>query len=447
MELYENVGVVLPAPLESLLEVSFCHRADDHACGKLKGLIHEEDGKAWAQTPWGAGISAYDLKGGRNLVFSGLITRICIRKGRKLEVELEWAGFSVLMDIEKKTRSFQKTGDTYGERFLTLVKEYGGDFMDRGGGGKTIETPYVQFEETDWEFMKRLASMAGAHIYPGIKGTVPQVYMGLGDGGQEGAFPVWEAAKKQVKEYLAFQQYKSAMEQSFLLCRVKGYGRYEVGDMVQCAGAALQVAEVQGRMEHGEWVYQYGLGQKGDRPVPQRKNSRLKGKGFQGTVLAVGNDQVRLHLDIDREQKEQEAFWYPCKRIDWYCMPEAGSKAMLCFASDDEGEAYVSALHRTDGEENEKSHDPQVKYLGTQPGKEWKFSPGAIRLHGGEGTVFINLDQKEGIQVQSKEDISVSSEGGILLNGEHIAIDSKDRVLLHTKKTVIVMDCKVQMKG
>ncbi len=181
MELYENVGVDLPAPLESLSELSFWHRADDHGYGKLTGLIHEEDVDTWAQTADGAGITVYDMKGGKNRVFAGLITNIRVRKGRQLQIELEFASRSVLMDIEKKSRSFQKTGGTFEDRLLAITREHGGDFMDRSKIGKTIRIPYIQLEETDWEFIKRLASAAGEHICPGIKGDIPQIYMGFGD--------------------------------------------------------------------------------------------------------------------------------------------------------------------------------------------------------------------------------------------------------------------------
>ena len=447
MKLYENVGVDLPAPLESLSELSFWHRADDHGYGKLTGLIHEEDVDTWAQTADGAGITVYDMKGGKNRVFAGLITNIRVRKGRQLQIELEFASRSVLMDIEKKSRSFQKTGGTFEDRLLAITREHGGDFMDRSKSGKTIRIPYIQLEETDWEFIKRLASAAGEHICPGIKGDIPQIYMGFGDGGKEGIFSLPDTVEKQVKEALCFQQYKSETEQSFLLYRVKSYDRYQLGDQIRCAGMSLQVLEVHGWMEHGEWIYQYGLGQKKGQPLLERKNKALKGKTLMGTVLTVGKDQVKIHLDIDKEQKEADAFWYPFKRIDWYCMPELGARVGLYLPSDDESRAYVTGVHRTDGEENEKSQDPQVKYLGTQPGEEWKFSPEGIQFHGSEERIFMRLDEEEGIQIQSQDNISMTSQGGIFFRGDQIEIEGGERVLLHTKQTFIVMDHKVQMKG
>ena len=200
-------------------------------------------------------------------------------------------------------------------------------------------------------------------------------------------------------------------------------------------------------MEHGEWIYQYGLGQKKGQPLLERKNKALKGKTLMGTVLTVGKDQVKLHLDIDKEQKEADAFWYPFKRIDWYCMPELGARVGLYLPSDDESRAYVTGVHRTDGEENEKSQDPQVKYLGTQPGEEWKFSPEGIQFHGSEERIFMRLDEEEGIQIQSQDNISMASQGGIFFRGDQIEIEGGERVLLHTKQTFIVMDHKVQMKG
>ena len=58
------------------------------------------------------------------------------------------------MDLEKN-RSFQDKHMTYGKLLRKIVSSYeGGDIIDHLSDGKEIEELFVQYQETDWEFLK-----------------------------------------------------------------------------------------------------------------------------------------------------------------------------------------------------------------------------------------------------------------------------------------------------
>ncbi|WP_252238059.1 hypothetical protein [Clostridium sp. VAP51] len=62
------------------------------------------------------------------------------------------------MDLEKKSRSFQGEYLTYTEIFNTINKIHNAQMIDYVTNSKTIDNMIVQYNETDWEFLKRLAS-------------------------------------------------------------------------------------------------------------------------------------------------------------------------------------------------------------------------------------------------------------------------------------------------
>jgi len=61
-------------------------------------------------------------------------------------------------------------------------------------------------------------------------------------------------------------------------------------------------------------------------------NEKIQGNSIEGTVLAVQNQEIKLHLNIDQEQDEATAYWYPFvpPTTDMlYLMPQIGTNASL----------------------------------------------------------------------------------------------------------------------
>ena len=61
------------------------------------------------------------------------------------------------------------------------------------------------------------------------------------------------------------------------------------------------------------------------------RNPKLSGASLSGVVLDRDKDRVRLHLEVDPEQKKEEACWFPYASAytaegnsGWYFMPEVG---------------------------------------------------------------------------------------------------------------------------
>lgn len=431
----------------SVTQLELRQEAGEHVWLKIRGVIEEDMIRRAVETGADSAVEVYLLEENQ-LLFSGVPVSLKIEHGENTEAVLEAASRSILMDIEKKNRSFQRKTMKYTKLFEEVIRGYDGDFMVREQKEDDIETPYIQYGETDWQFLKRLASGYGCTLYVHAGGDKPQVYIGMGDGGEEpeGQPSAWQM-KKQVEEYLRFKKEADVMEQGFLQCGVTGTTRYRIGDKICCSGIEFHIAGMKAALTHGEIRYTYQLVKKDGIPVRKLRNPCLQGITCAGSVLEAGRNRVKIHLDMDKEQNEADAYWYPTVRTDWYCMPESGSRVFLRIPSDDEKEAYVTNQQRTDGESSGTTRNPDEKCMETKDGKELKFTADAVRIHGAGNRVRMELEERKGITVKSAEGIRLDAGNVFRCHGKTVTIKSGERVLLHTPRTAVVLDDIIQVKG
>ena len=129
-------------------------------------------------------------------VFAGLIDDIMIEKaGGNTYAEVKGVSYSILMDKEKKKRSFQDINLSYYDIARQIVEEYDNAGLvwnlDRD---EKIGRPLIQYQETDWELLMRLSS----HLHGGIFADESQgclkLYAGVKENGAEEEIDdyVWE---------------------------------------------------------------------------------------------------------------------------------------------------------------------------------------------------------------------------------------------------------------
>lgn len=88
-----------------------------------------------------------------------------------------------------------------------------------------IGKPVVQYEETDWEFCRRMAGSMGVGIFSHADGTHPHLTAGLAEG---------RAAE-------------------FLYYEVSTGQHYRIGDHARYKGRKLYIYEAKAALERGNW--------------------------------------------------------------------------------------------------------------------------------------------------------------------------------------------------
>lgn len=370
---------------------------------------------------------------------------------------------TLLMDLEKKSRSFQNADMTYKELISKILADYdGGDTIDRLSREKNLGKLLVQYQETDWEFLKRLASHFHGGLLAACEFGVPKVYFGAKSKTISGTMEQHDyTVEKQMLQYrrLSANGYSDFMEPDAICYTVANGEYYELGSEVIYLGISLCVSRLEAELVKGEIVFRYQLRSEKGMGKQTIYADYLTGASIQAEVLDVIKDKVKVKLDIDDSQDVDTAWEFPYQTMytageagGWYCMPEKGDTIMVYFPSNREQDAVAATSSRGSDGAGERMENPRIKYFRTRDGKEIRFTPDAVEIicedADGETTAQITLHQEDGIELYSRNGITFTSEKGIRLEAEdEIEITASERIRLHCKKSRIQMDTMVDIAG
>ncbi len=106
----------------------------------------------------------------QEVLFSGYIESIVMHKeGNLLEVKIRLIGATKKMDMTKKTVAFQNVSMSYEQLIKYVNMQYGKSLvLTNANVESTIDNLIVQYNETDWEFLKRLATRFNTGLYPQV---------------------------------------------------------------------------------------------------------------------------------------------------------------------------------------------------------------------------------------------------------------------------------------
>ncbi len=146
-------------------------KINDHAKLYVKGIIDSEKGDKYVEGANDESFIKVSVKDDNNHIkdlFQGIVTSIGINTSNDVKIlEIEALSQTFLMDINKKNRTFQNESSTYRNIINTVNSSYKNiSIVDNITETSKIDTFIVQYKETDWEFVKRLASYFNSWIVP-----------------------------------------------------------------------------------------------------------------------------------------------------------------------------------------------------------------------------------------------------------------------------------------
>lgn len=108
-------------------------------------------------------VKAVSEHGEEQVYFYGILTGMQMKKEAQTSVmTIEIRTGSFLLDIEKHTRSFQDAGFTYESVAASCVTPAGGYSIMLEKEDEPTGCFLMQYDETDWAFIRRIASYAGS---------------------------------------------------------------------------------------------------------------------------------------------------------------------------------------------------------------------------------------------------------------------------------------------
>ncbi|MBO5055735.1 MAG: hypothetical protein J6C64_05185 [Lachnospiraceae bacterium] len=425
-----------PLTFLSILDIRIKEEVGEHGTATVTGYIEDEmeeeylaylTGEVWEK------LEKVGKDGEREILFYGMITDFSIDSGyHQKKMTLQITTGSCLLDREKHLRSWQESSVTCEQIFRMLCSEYPGSSVTFNSPLEEAEGKLVlQYYETDWQFLKRLASRKHKFLVAesGRKGAVFSYDLPKGEPAEfpeHGKYTV----KKELEEYRKKKSsgLLSLQEEDSLIYVVQCRDSHRIGDYMTIHGRKLFICKIQSRLEKGELLHDCYLKLQKGMEVPEIRQEEMTGAALEAVIKKVKEDKVQAVILADENAGQEINIWYPYATVystpdgtGWYCMPEPGDRVRLIIPGGEEKEAFVaSSVHMETDSADRK--DPDVKSLKSKYQKEVRFTPETIVITNNQGT-RIELTDKEGIHIvsahsvmlEAAEDLTISSDTGSLI--------------------------------
>ena len=346
-----------------------------------------------------------------------------------LTLQITARSLSWMLDLEKKYRSFQKTEQTHSEIVSAILEEYGAS-ADFNINDRPIEKPYIQYNETDWEFVRRISSRLEAQVVPMARSDFLGIHVG---------FPIGKSASR-----LDTATYRFALDDEFCRNRSGYKGQYVYYDVDDCiprhiGDAVLFQGDVWYVCESTAWVdksksvllFTYRLaGANYCKALPEY-NPVFRGRSLTGKVIERQAEKLRLHLDIDEEQNVGDAYfytWLPESGNIMYNMPPLETSVSLYSQNADEQSAICIRNVRANGSVCPLTQDVTQRFLMTEPGKSLSLKPETMDLTATETGDSALLDDNFGCHISSKKEVVIKAVGNISIRGAAVNMQAPKEV-------------------
>ncbi|MDR1550302.1 MAG: phage late control D family protein [Hungatella sp.] len=451
--------IVRPFEDLEILDYRSGQQVNDHAQVHMKGRIpidrKEDYMKLGKRQTW---VQVIAISGKEEaILFYGLMEKLRMEVAAgNCMVELDLCSGTKLMDYEDHTRSFQEDELTYSSLLDICNQGYeeAAKIMTEGNG-KKINRFIMQYGETDWEFIKRLASMNHTVVFADCSTKGERYHFGIPDrkGENEGlAGEYW--TQYDMQEYWNKKKHGLSVQPEDMMSSVwETREIHKLGERIIVDGRELFIWKIDSCLKGNELYHTVFMKSRRGLQEPLYDNVHIAGVSLLGNVVKVKDEKVQITIQSDENAAECGMRWYSFSTVysspdgtGWYCMPEIGDTIRLYFPVSKETEAYVaSAYHEGDARLRK---NPECKFLRNKEGKEVQLSPGRILMTNNDGT-FIELSDEEGINIVSEGSVNLRSEGSVSITSSNssITMSAPKKVTVKRGDSVLNLNGDLTMEG
>ena len=429
----------------SIQDLKIIRSVNAHAQASVTVQIRDEweercigilSGETWVKV---TGISEQDGSGSaiHTVLFYGLVTDFSFsHDGYGTTMSLVLTSGTILMDLEPHFRVFQNKTSLCTMIHKKIVGSYpeGRVLMTEGGSDKTSGV-LIQYHETDWEFLRRIAARTGRYLVPDAPRKGVRYTIGL-PGGIRREMPVDSIRTKlDMREYM--EKTCSGMvglrAADMMELIITDREIYQIGDKISYQGAEYYICQIVTEYQKGECIHTYYLRKKeAVRPLPI-SHETVTGCSFDAVVTGVQKDKVQIKIAGDEWNARDGKKWFLYSTVysspdgtGWYCMPEEGDSVRLYVPDREENSFVMSAVHK---ETDAARQNPEYKSFKTKYGKEILFTPDSIVMTNNQG-MMVEMNDSEGIMITSDKDIVVEAKEDLTIaSGSASLLIAADDVL------------------
>lgn len=463
---YENI-VLSTYKTEHILTLELTKDINEHGQLYLTAIVPEEVAEDYVYTTTSftpVTVSYYTKEGHLEVLFRGIVSNIQIsRQGNVYYMNLCVKGNTSTMDIIKQSRSFQNTSMTLHQLIKEVMSKYENSDYIISIPDAPVGRLVMQYQETDWIFLKRLLSHYGARLIPDVRTEKMSFFIGTPNQGETYDIePYQYCVFKALDEYRMVKKnrWPDVKETDFTVFQIKDYRVFQVGDYINLSGKNLIVQSARHILNDGILKNEYELKRKEGLKGLEVYHAGIVGISLSGTVADISRDKVKVNLEIDEPGRAM--YWFPYSTMSaspdgsgWYCMPEKGDEVRVYFPTNEEKDAYavsaVSGYQPVEGDVEDRMANPEVKYLRTKQNQEIQFAEEGIIINSGDGQSSIILGKSGQLTVYGKNTVNVTAEKTLsLVSKGQLLIGANNSVTLKRGEgTSIVLDSdgNVKMKG
>lgn len=427
----DNNIIINPFEIINLLKCTITKEINNHYSAEVLGIISEKNAEKNIYNcaeDSGISICAYDESGDKKTIFKGIIETIRLEiVGGLYTIAVKASSYSILLDQRECCRTFQNSNQTY-KNICEFIKSRNKNafFIYTEGIKEKTKDIIVQYDETDWMFLKRIASFLHTVIVPDVENDNICLCFGIPE--KIKTYTTSESyyqIQRNVLEYFDKNQNNvpSFSEQDAQEYIIETRDIWDLCSQVNFFNRYLFVYKIETRYEGQELIHKYYLRTKAGFKTKKQYNLKLIGVSLPGRIIKIKNDRVKTWVDVDDDQPVESAKWFLFSTVysspdgtGWYAMPEINDAVRLYFPDEDERNAYiVSAVHS--GPSNKRRKKPNIKSFCTIYEKELEFAPGHIRITNNDG-MMIELNDKSGITLVSNKNINLTSSNNITISGD-----------------------------
>ena len=398
---------------------------NDHVTLRLLLLVEEEKIEALIHGIGdGDDIEVYKAEAD-GLLYAGKITDAKMEQDRSLHLlQLEAASYTMEWGLAPVSQSFLNLDTTYRQVMDKVLKnQKDAEILDCATKGAVIPDFLLQYEESDWNFLVRLASHFHTFMVPDCRAAHGRAYFGIPDLGEEYVLSDEEFTEiKDMDQYYRLGREQKILPQETLKWKVTARQDFCLAQKVRFRGISAIVTRIQYQTVEGELVRTYELSRRKGVLCAPEKNPHIFGMSIPATVKERSGNCVRVHFHIDPEYDNSpnvKYFTYAIESSFIYCMPEVGSQVHIYFPGDDEKDAIAVHAIRTSGGSSSSGYAqiPDNKSFSNVNGAELLMTP---------SKAIVSADQEK------QTCVYLDTDGNALITGK--------KICLHAEKNLIVGD-------
>ena len=288
-------------------------------------------------------------------------------------------------------------------------------------GDEAIDSPILQYRETDWNFTLRMAGRLGTLVIPNVSSEEPQATLGVPkrdamDETNAESYSVGRGADKYRQKHILNDRMSF---QDIMYYKMTSDNRYKLGDSVKLNGHTMSVMHKSFVYDKGDIREIYILGHEQEFAVPFHNNRHVTGLELEGKVLERQEQELQILLDIDAERKDCDKTWFsysPVTNNGMYSMPLVDEKVMLQWQSDVDHDVLIV---RPDRKNRHDMLDPGERHFLTDCENHLMMVPKKIEYTNPVGSIKwladigFDVSTNKNVTIHAQKDVNIKSQAQV----------------------------------